>query len=100
MEDPQTIEEVRENEEFYQDRIDWWEEQNPGHMLGSVLLPHEGASDMAARAYHECMTEHGELGIEYAQEGLHQNHDYFDDFFDSVEEVREDVERFGDIAEQ
>lgn len=96
---PTTVNELQENREFYQERLDERNANCDGFM-GSVLLPREGASEMAVRGFHEAMTMWGYAGIEYAQEALHGNGDYFDDFFESVEDLRDDLERYAELREE
>lgn len=89
-------EQLKDNEDMYQERMD---ELTPdGTHLGSVLFPSADASPMACEVFHELMTEHGFNGIEYIQEGLHQNSDYIATHFDTKEEVIADFERFEEIA--
>lgn len=90
--DPRSIEDLRENEEQYEERLEMRNEEMPGSMGSNVLLP-RSPSEVACRAFHELMTEHGAAGVEYAQEGLHGNGEYFE-YFDSVGEALDDFELY------
>lgn len=96
--EPETRDDLLEHEAEYQQLIAKYEDENDVFM-GSVLFPREGATTFAVKAFHEAMTEHGDAGIEYAQEALHMNGDYFDDYFESIEEVREDIDRMVEMTE-
>lgn len=93
--EPTSAKEVAQREQEYQDRVDAWNSKHQSSM-GSVLLPPEDAGPLAARMFHELMHCWGWVGVEYAQEALHQNHEYFRDYMDSVQEVREDILRMVD----
>ncbi|MFB6282574.1 MAG: hypothetical protein ABEK59_01375 [Halobacteria archaeon] len=98
------ISEIDKKEEYYQQWIDWADEHRAG-FLGSVLLP-RNPSEEAEKLFHKSMTEYGPHGVAYAQEGLHMNGEYFDDYFvdgnDSFEEMKEafetDIETFISMA--
>lgn len=94
---PETVEELRENEEFYRHRLEEWNSAGSNSLGTNVLFPKRGSPEMAVRAFHEAMTEEGFAGIEYAQEALHGNGDYFDDHFESIEEFRTDMRRFKEL---
>jgi hypothetical protein len=104
--DPRTRQELEQHREFYQDRVDWRDSHVEGGM-GTVGLPSD-PSEQAVRLFHIVMTEHGPEGVEYAQEGLHQNGEYFDQFFveknDSFDEARADLEldldRFKEVLDE
>lgn len=88
---------LKENESQYERRLRWWNKRGSSSMGQTVLMPDENASEMACEAFHELMTNRGYDGVEYAQEALHMNGDYFDDYFDSKEECMEDFQRFKEI---
>lgn len=96
---PTTREQLDANDEQYTELLKRRNAERSGSMGTNVLYPWE-PSEMAAKAFHECMTEHGHLGVEYAQEALHGNGEYFDDYFDEVEEMREDLRRYKEIDEE
>jgi hypothetical protein len=94
---PTTVGELRANKDFYLNRLEEWNSAGDNSLGRNVLFPRRGASEMAVKAFHEAMTEEGFAGIEYAQEALHGNGDYFDETFDSLEEFREDMRRFKEL---
>lgn len=87
-------EDIKEKEQEYQERMD--ELRPEGTHMGSVLFPSEESSEAALRAFDELMTEHGWLGIEYAQESLHSMGGRWMDvnLDDPYEESLEDFERY------
>lgn len=97
---PRTLSDLKESEDFYQRRVEW-RDYETGTWMGSVLFPRD-PSEEAVRLFHYVMTECGEEGVEYAQEGLHQDGEYFDKYFvtrtDSFEQAKEelqtDIERY------
>lgn len=88
---------IEANRDQYQRRADRLAPENT-HIR--VLLPAEESSPEALAVYHELMTEHGWLGIEYACEALHSEGDtYFDDFAeDSPRDLLDDFQRFKDTV--
>lgn len=87
-------EEIEENRELYQERIEWRTEQT-GTTMGSALLPAPDTPEDLLDAFHELMTDRGPDGIEYAQEALHtEGADYFIKFFDPESEDFEGSEDY------
>ncbi len=93
--------EIRENKELYRERVEMRNEELSGFMGTSHVLPSRNEDDPdALEWFHRLMTECGALGVEYIQEGLHQNGEYLSTFFDSWEQVEEDFNRYKRESEE
>lgn len=108
---PRTHEDLVQFKDFYQRRVEWSDGQLDGGM-GRVLLPYgdprskkPNPSTDAVRLFHLAMTSQGPEGVEYTQEALHQNGNYFEQFFldeadtfqEAALELGRDIERFKQV---
>jgi len=86
-------EQIEANKEMYQRRADELSPENKN--VGQIYLPDETSSDEALEVFHELMTEHGWLGIEYCVEAIHQEGGrYFDEMADDPEDILDDFELY------
>lgn len=92
-------EQIEANEEMYQERADKLSPE--GTSIGSIYLPAETSSREALDVFHELMTEHGWLGIEYCVEAIHQEGQrYFDEMADEPEDILDDFQTYKEQSDE
>lgn len=94
-------EEIKANEELYVKRVEQRNREMDGSMGTKHVLPSSEEADHpdALDWFHRLMTECGVEGVDYIQEGYHQNGTYLSYHFDDWEDVMVDVRRYKEVSE-
>jgi hypothetical protein len=93
-EDPENVETTPED--LAEDVAEIYEEEfgdggGGGDNLGQLGENYVPDSEFGQDAANQIIDEHGDAGVQYVEEALHQNGDYFQDLFDSLDEVMDDA---------